>query len=106
MAGEQFTGAHLCDTWACAFVHVYDNGGVGVIAFFGLAFLFYRLIWKVWRAMLASKDEEIERLTRERNYYQDLLFPGRQTSNGDGPRVARDDEKLVARTGFRQKLKG
>jgi hypothetical protein len=81
VASDQATATQSCDSWACAFTHVYDNGGVGVIAFFGLAFLFYKLIWKVWRAMLASKDAEIERLTKERNFYQDKLFPGRVTSD-------------------------
>lgn len=60
---------------------MYDNGGVGVIAFFGLAFLFYKLIWKVWQATIASKDAEIDRLTKERNYYQEKLFPERVSSD-------------------------
>jgi hypothetical protein len=73
--------ATLCNSYPCAFVHVYDNGGVGVLAFFGLCFLFYKLIWKVWRSMIKSKDQEIERLTKERNFYQDKLFPERLTTD-------------------------
>ena len=81
MASGEAATQQVCDTWACAFTHVYDNGGIAVLAFFGLAWLFYKLIWKVWRAMLASKDAEIDRLTKERNFYQEKLFSGRLTSN-------------------------
>ena len=39
-----------------------------------LAILFYRLIWKVWSSALQSKDDEIERLVKERDKYQRIVF--------------------------------
>lgn len=81
MASEGTVVVETCDTWACAFTHVYDEGGVLVLVLFGLCFLFYRLIWRVWRTMIRSKDEEIERLTDERNFYQRRLFPDRVSSD-------------------------
>lgn len=60
--------------------HLYEKGGVGVIAFLLVAYAFYKLVWKVWTAAMRSKDREIARLVGERNYYQSKLFPDRLTS--------------------------
>jgi hypothetical protein len=81
LAVGETTTQQSCDSWACAFTHVYDHGGMPVLALFSVFFLFYKLIWKVWLAMITSKDAEIDRLTKERNFYQEKLFPDRSTSD-------------------------
>lgn len=87
--GEQEAAAGMCSNFWCSLVYLYEHGGIGVLSFFGLAFLFYKLIWKVWKAMIKSKDDEIERLIGERNFYQQMLFPDRLTS--DAPKRIRDE---------------
>ena len=37
-------------------------------------FLFWSLIWKVWNRALSAKEEEITRLTIDRNTYRALVF--------------------------------
>ena len=37
-------------------------------------FLLWKLIWKVWSAAMAAKDREIERVSKERDKYQALVF--------------------------------
>ena len=37
-------------------------------------FLLWNLVWKVWSAAMAAKDLEIERISRERDKYQALVF--------------------------------
>jgi hypothetical protein len=81
LAGQEKQVEVACNSVWCSVNHIYDQGGVGVLAFIFLCFLFYKLIWKVWRSMITSKDQEIERLTDERNFYQSVLFPERQTSD-------------------------
>lgn len=81
VAGETSTAADACNSFWCALVYFYEHGGIGLLAFFALSFLFYKLIWKVWKAMLKSKDDEIERLTNERRFYQSKLFPELLTSD-------------------------
>ncbi len=65
--------------------HIYDKGGLGVLAavvcLLFLAFIFYKLVWRVWSAALESKDKEIERLIDERNYLQGKMFPDRESTN-------------------------
>jgi len=42
-----------------------------------LCFFFYlasRLFWKVWHAAMDGKDQEIARLTKERDRYQSVVF--------------------------------
>lgn len=51
-----------------------------VLALFGLL---YKLIWKVWSSAMKSKDDEIERLVRERDKYQKLVFERLLTSAAD-----------------------
>jgi hypothetical protein len=69
-----------CDNAWCLLGHIYDKGGVGVISFLLTAFVFYRLVWKVWKAAMKAKDDEIERILDERNYFQSKRFPERRTS--------------------------
>ena len=73
----------VCDGFWCVLVELYDRGGVGVLAFLILAFVFYRMVWKVWTTAMESKDREIERLIDERNFYQKQILPSRLTSNED-----------------------
>ena len=37
-------------------------------------FLLWKLIWKVWSAAMTAKDREIERVSKERDKYQALVF--------------------------------
>jgi hypothetical protein len=74
------TTERTCDTAWCLIAHVYDNGGIGVICFLLTAIVFYRLVWKVWKAAMKAKDDEIERILSERNYFQSKRFPERRTS--------------------------
>lgn len=36
--------------------------------------LLWKLVWKVWSAAMEAKDKEIERLSKERDKYQALVF--------------------------------
>ena len=62
--------------------HLYEKGGVGIIAFLVIAYAFHKLVWKVWAAAMWSKNCEIERLIHERNYYLSKFFPDMPTSDG------------------------
>jgi len=70
----------VCDNAYCFIEHLYDKGGIGVLSFLFIAFVFYKLVWKVWSAAMRSKDAEIERLINERNYLQSKVFPDRESS--------------------------
>jgi hypothetical protein len=70
-----------CDSVWCFLNHIYDKGGPLVILFLFVAYVFYRLVWKVWSTAMESKDKEIERLIEERNFYQEKVFPGRLSTN-------------------------
>lgn len=37
-------------------------------------FLLWKLVWKVWSAAMEAKDSEIERISKERDKYQALVF--------------------------------
>ena len=39
-----------------------------------VCFLLWKLIWKVWSAAMTAKDREIERVSKERDKYQALVF--------------------------------
>ena len=73
------TGDSCANFWGFL-IHIYDKGGITVVALLLLAYVFYKLVWKVWSAAMASKDNEIERLIKERDYYQERLIPDRLTS--------------------------
>lgn len=83
----------ICDNFWCAFNHVYDKGGPLVILFLFVAFVFYKLVWKVWSSAMESKDKEIERLIEERNFYQQKVFPDRLTTNVKSQKAIKDDKK-------------
>lgn len=36
--------------------------------------LLWKLVWKVWSAAMEAKDREIERVSKERDKYQALIF--------------------------------
>ena len=59
--------------WALCF-DVFRQHGVIALVLIGICFLFYKLIWKVWNTAILSKDQEIERLVKERDKYQNLVF--------------------------------
>lgn len=45
---------------------------IALIAF--LCCLLCRLAWKVWHAAMEAKDQQIARLTQERDRYQSVIF--------------------------------
>lgn len=57
-----------------------------ILIILGMALLLWKLVWRVWRATLTSKNDEIDRLVDERNKYQDMVFEGLKTSRFD-PRL-------------------
>lgn len=81
LADSQGGAENYCTSLWCVVDHVYDKGGIGVLSFLLLSYAFYRLVWKVWRFAIRSKDAEIERLIKERNYLQSKLFSDRQSSD-------------------------
>jgi len=50
-----------------------------VIITFG-CLLFWKLIWRVWSSALSAKERQIERLARERDMYQAMVFDRLRTS--------------------------
>jgi hypothetical protein len=78
------TAAHaeaICNNAWCFLEHLYDKGGVTVVGLFFVAFVFYKLVWKVWSSAMKAKDDEIERLIAERDFYQEQSFPKRISSD-------------------------
>jgi hypothetical protein len=54
-----------------------NDGLPALVLFTVLVFVchtFSRLLWKVWRMALKGKDQEIARLTKERDRYQAVVF--------------------------------
>ena len=49
---------------------------------------FYKLTWRVWDATIKSKDEEICRLVKERDRYQEIFFERFVSSNIDAQSTA------------------
>jgi hypothetical protein len=70
-----------CTNFWCFAENIYDKGGIGVLSFLILGYVFYQLVWRVWKAAMKSKDDEIERLIEERNYLQSKVFPDRRSSD-------------------------
>src|SRR5262245_58870919 len=58
-----------------------------------MAFLVWNLIWKVWSNAMKAKDEEIARVSKERDKYQALVFDRLRTSE---VAIAQTEEKPVA----------
>ena len=81
-----------CNSFWCFLTHVYDKGGPLVILFLFVAYVFYKLVWKVWSTAMESKDKEIERLIEERNFYQQRVFPDRLSTNLNVPMI-KDEKK-------------
>ena len=53
---------------------VLKDHGAAAIGFVILSLLFYKLTWKVWDGAMKAKDAEIERLVKERDKYQAIVF--------------------------------
>lgn len=49
--------------------------------------LLWSLIWKVWNAAMEAKDKEIERVSKERDKYQSLIFGRLKSSETNRPKV-------------------
>jgi hypothetical protein len=45
--------------------------------------LLWKLVWKVWNAAMEAKDREIERISKERDKYQALVFERLKSSETD-----------------------
>ena len=70
---------------------LYEDGGIWVVCFLALAFMFYRLVWKVWSSAMQRMENEIKRVTAERDFYQSKSFqdlltsdPTDHTTNNEG----------------------
>lgn len=50
-----------------------EQGVLAVVLIVG-CFIFWKLIWRVWDRAMRAKDEEIERLVKQRDKYQSLVF--------------------------------
>jgi hypothetical protein len=72
-----------CTSVWCFLSHLYDAGGVEILCLLFIALVFYKLVWKVWKKAMESKDAEIERLISERNFLQAQLFPDRESSDDE-----------------------
>lgn len=46
-------------------------------------FLLWKLVWKVWNAAMEAKDREIERVSKERDKYQALVFERLRSSEAN-----------------------
>lgn len=79
MGGSQVEDS--CASLWCFANHVYDKGGVGGLSLLLMGYAFYQLVWKVWQVAMKSKNAEIERLIRERNYLQSKVFADKQSSD-------------------------
>ena len=55
-------------------IDLYNDHGLWVFFLLFVCYLFWRLIWKVWSVAMKSKDDEIDRLVKERDKYQNLVF--------------------------------
>ena len=79
MPDIQSAGSACVGFWS--FVEqVYDKGGLPAFGCILMGYIFYQLIWKVWRAAMKSKDDELERLIEQRNFLQSIAFPSRESS--------------------------
>jgi len=57
-----------------------QHGLLGLVLLF-LILLFWKLIWNVWSSAMRSKDEEIERLVKEKRWLQQQLMNGTYLSS-------------------------
>lgn len=53
-------------------------------------FLLWRLIWQVWSTAMESKEKEIERVTKERDKYQALVFERLRSSEADRSKAVKE----------------
>jgi hypothetical protein len=55
-----------------------SNDGLLVLILIALiwfcCYLLSKAVWKVWRTAMKAKDQEISRLTQERDRYQSIVF--------------------------------
>jgi len=57
-------------------------------------FLLWKLIWRVWSTAMESKEKEIERVSKERDKYQALVFERLRSSEGSRTKaVAKSGDK-------------
>jgi hypothetical protein len=60
-----------------------DHGLLALILLLIIAvgcFIFWKLIWKVWSEAMKAKDDEIARISKERDKYQALFFERMKSS--------------------------
>lgn len=51
-------------------------------------FLLWKLVWRVWNAAMEAKDKEIERVSKERDKYQTLVFERLRSSEAMHPTLS------------------
>lgn len=79
---------------------VYSDHGAVAMVLIVLCIFGWKFVWRVWNAAMKAKDNEIERLVKERDKYQDLVFDKLRTS------AVTDDDALKARQMIEEKRNG
>ena len=76
-------------------VTVLQSQGPMAVALVVICYLFWNLTWKVWRTAMEAKEQEISRVTAERDKYQALVFENLLTSTpmAEGDPESDEDEK-------------
>jgi len=59
---------------------VYRDHGLLALVLIVLCIFGWKFVWRVWNTAMKSKDDEIERLVKERDKYHNLVFKNLRTS--------------------------